>query len=176
MNSVQSATRAHQSSKVVMAFIGRKYLLSQLGRSWVFNFPMNLAYSCSHVTCLKVRITEFVTPEGADQEYSFSHCGIARECEHGYYCRQRLFGGYWAPPTVCGKGTLCDQMGLAEPLSCPPGFFCINPLSKQECVLGFHCPEGTHTPKRCASLGCKGLQCSVCFVLWAIGVAIAIVS
>ena len=43
-------------------------------------------------------------------------------------------------------------MNLTAPLPCPVGSFCPTPLLKQECVLGFHCPENTYVPKLCTSL------------------------
>ena len=157
MATVQLATGPCQRSLYLPALICREYRRSQLGRGWAFVFARILR-SCPK----RSSITEFLELDGMDKPFTFDHCGLARECEHGYYCEDVTWKGRQTP-IVCGKGTLCDQMGLTAPPPCPPGFFCSTPLMKQECVLGFHCPNGTHTPKRCASLG-SSLEC---FLLWA---------
>ena len=93
---------------------------------------------------------------GVENSDQYEHCGAARACPYGYYCYHDDFET-WNEPKACGKGKLCNEMNLSEPLPCPMGFYCVTPRIKQQCVLGFHCPEGTHTPKLCPSLGSGGL-------------------
>ena len=81
-------------------------------------------------------------------------CRIIRPCPHGFYCKPFKLDDeiFWPSPKACPRGKLCDQMNLSAPLPCPKGYFCLTSLLKQECALGFHCPEDTYVPKLCASL------------------------
>ena len=46
----------------------------------------------------------------------------------------------------CLRGTYCEQLGLAEPTQCTPGYRCdIQKLTspREECTPGHYCPLGT---------------------------------
>lgn len=80
------------------------------------------------------------TPSGPCPGGYFCPLGTAEPdtlpCPIGFY-RNGSAKATFQDCTVCISGFYCDQEGLAEPISCPAGYFCVaGSTTKQSCPLG----------------------------------------